>query len=131
MRGYPLSMVYAEKIVTAVQRGTVNTRWRDYADIALLSAAHDVDGDELAASIDVVSTHRNATLTPLDEALAGYAEIAQSKWRVWVRKQRLTYRLDQDSANVLQDVFTFAGPAVSGAIRGLTWASCVGCWMPR
>jgi len=40
------------------------------------SAAHDVDGDELAASIDVVATHHNATLTPLDEALAGYAEIA-------------------------------------------------------
>ena len=74
MRGYPLSMVFAEKIVTAVQRGTVNTRWRDYADIALLSAAHDVDGDELAASIDVVATHRNATLTPLDEVLAGYAD---------------------------------------------------------
>src|ERR1035437_2247941 len=32
VRGYPLSMVFAEKIVTAVQRGTVNTRWRDYAD---------------------------------------------------------------------------------------------------
>jgi hypothetical protein len=35
VRGYPLSMVFAEKIVTAVQRGTVNTRWRDYADIVL------------------------------------------------------------------------------------------------
>jgi Nucleotidyl transferase AbiEii toxin, Type IV TA system len=27
--GYPLPMMFAEKIVTAVQRGTVNTRWRD------------------------------------------------------------------------------------------------------
>jgi hypothetical protein len=62
VRGFPLSMEFAEKIVTAAQRGTVNTRWRDYADIALLSAAHDVNGDELAASIDVVATHRNATL---------------------------------------------------------------------
>jgi hypothetical protein len=131
VRGYPLSMVFAEKIVTAVQRGTVNTRWRDYADIALLSAAHDVDGDELAASIDVVATHRNATLTPLDEVLAGYAEIAQNKWSAWVRKQRLTDRLDQDFASVLQDVFTFAGPAVSSAIKGLTWVHRVGRWMPR
>jgi hypothetical protein len=56
VRGYPLSMVFAEKIVTAVQRGTVNTRWRDYADIAILSAVHDVNGDELAGSIDVVAT---------------------------------------------------------------------------
>ena len=129
MRGYPLAVVYAEKIVTAVQRGTVNTRWRDYADIALLSAAHDVDDD--TASIDVVATHRNATLTPLDEVLAGYAEIAQNKWSAWVRKQRLTGRLNQDFASVLQDVFTFAGPAVYGAIKGLTWVHRVGRWMPR
>lgn len=27
--GYPLPMVFAEKIVTALQRGTINTRWRD------------------------------------------------------------------------------------------------------
>jgi hypothetical protein len=33
LRGYPLPMVLAEKIVTAVQRGTANTRWRDYADL--------------------------------------------------------------------------------------------------
>ena len=130
VRGYPLAMVFAEKIVTAVQRGTVNTRWRDYADIALLSAAHDVDGDELAAAIDVVAGHRHATLTPLDEALAGYAEIAQSRWSAWVRKQRLTDRLAQDFASALTDVVTFAGPAVSGAVKGLTWAQRDGRWMP-
>ncbi|HZW42813.1 MAG TPA: nucleotidyl transferase AbiEii/AbiGii toxin family protein [Dermatophilaceae bacterium] len=130
VRGYPLSMVFAEKIVTAVQRGTVNTRWRDYADIAILSAAHDVNGDELAGSIDVVATHRNATLNPLDEALAGYAEIAQNKWSAWVRKQRLTDRLAQDFTIVLRDVSAFARPAVAGGIAGLTWAHNVKRWMP-
>ena len=28
--GYPIPMVLAEKIVTAIQRGTANTRWRDF-----------------------------------------------------------------------------------------------------
>ena len=37
-RGYPAEAVLAEKIVTAGQRGTVNTRWRDFADIYLLRA---------------------------------------------------------------------------------------------
>lgn len=40
VRGYPLVMVHAEKIVTAVARGTVNTRWRDFADVYLLSGRH-------------------------------------------------------------------------------------------
>src|SRR4029078_4296808 len=59
---------------------TVNPRWRDYADITLLSAAHDVAGAELAASIQIVAAYRNVALSPLDEALAGYVEIAQGKW---------------------------------------------------
>lgn len=33
LRGYPMHMVYAEKGVTAIQRGTANTRWRDFGDI--------------------------------------------------------------------------------------------------
>ena len=41
VRGYPLAMVYAEKIVTALQRGTANTRWRDFTDLYLLTSAHD------------------------------------------------------------------------------------------
>lgn len=31
--GYPLSMVLAEKLVTAVARGIASTRWRDFADV--------------------------------------------------------------------------------------------------
>ena len=123
-------MVFAEKIVTAVQRGTVNTRWRDYADIALLSATHDVDGDELSASIDLVATHRKAALIPLDEALAGYVEIAQEKWRSWVRKQRLTDRLPEDFAIILQEVLVFAGPAVRGTTTGQTWVHHLKRWTP-
>lgn len=45
--GYPLPMVFGEKIVTALQRGTVNTRWRDFADIYTLARSHRIDGREL------------------------------------------------------------------------------------
>lgn len=34
--GYPVEMVLAEKVVTATARGTANTRWRDFVDIAAL-----------------------------------------------------------------------------------------------
>ncbi len=37
VRGYPLEMVYAEKVLTTLERGTVNTRWRDFADLHLLT----------------------------------------------------------------------------------------------
>ncbi|GMA36846.1 hypothetical protein GCM10025876_30500 [Demequina litorisediminis] len=31
--GYPLTMVLSQKIVTMVDRGEANTRWRDFADV--------------------------------------------------------------------------------------------------
>ena len=36
-RGYPLEMVLAEKIVTALERGTANARWRDFVDVYVLT----------------------------------------------------------------------------------------------
>lgn len=46
--GYPMAAVIAEKAVTAMQRGAANTRWRDWADIHVLSARHVFDSDGLA-----------------------------------------------------------------------------------
>ncbi|MGK0434169.1 MAG: putative nucleotidyltransferase component of viral defense system [Planctomycetota bacterium] len=45
--GYPIAMVLAEKIVTAIQRGLANTRWRDFADIAQLSRRHALDAADV------------------------------------------------------------------------------------
>ena len=33
-------MVYAEKIITALQRGTNNNRWRHFTDLYLLTGRH-------------------------------------------------------------------------------------------
>lgn len=68
--GYPLHMVHAEEIVTAVQHDTVNTRWRDFADVWALSRRHPVDGDLQRNAITRVSAYRKAGISrcrhPLD-----------------------------------------------------------------
>lgn len=56
-------------------------------------------------------------------------EIAQVKWHSWVRKQRLTDRLPEDFGTVLDDVLTFAGPAVNRAITGRTWVHALRRWV--
>jgi Nucleotidyl transferase AbiEii toxin, Type IV TA system len=86
LTGYPMAMVHAEKIVTAVQRGTANTRWRDFGDIWTLSRHHPTTGVELQDAITAVATSRNATLLPLDEVLDGYDTIGQAKWAAWRQK---------------------------------------------
>lgn len=49
-------MVHAEKIITALQRGTINTRWRDFADVYVLAGQHPIDGRELHRALSEVAT---------------------------------------------------------------------------
>ena len=86
-------MVCAEKTITALQRGTANTRWRDFADLYLLTGRHRVDDAELQQSQVEVAAYRHAELSPLGDALAGYSTIAQPRWAAWRRKQHLDDRL--------------------------------------
>lgn len=59
-----LAAVYAEKIVTALQRGTANTRWRDFADVYLLRGQQDLDGTDLTTALQKVAAYRGVTLRP-------------------------------------------------------------------
>jgi len=121
VRGYPLAMVLAEKIVTAVQRGSANTRWRDFADLYLLTRRHAVESDELAGSIARVSEHRHAAMSPLSVVLDGYPELAQNKWSAWIRRQHLAERLPLDFAELLNAVGEFADPGIKNEIPSRRW----------
>lgn len=130
--GYPLPMIYAEKVVTAIQRGTVNTRWRDFADIYLLCRHLPANGAAVHHALEAVTRHRDVSLVPLADSLAGYADVSgvQGKWAAWRRKQRLDDRLPQPFADVLAQVYAFADPAITGAAAGSVWQPAELAWVP-
>ncbi len=125
---HPLPMVYAEKIVTAIARGTASTRWRDFADIYLLSQNRPIDGGGLAAAIRTVAEYRQVELQQLTHVLDGYAAIAQQKWAAWRRKQQLDDRLPSNFAEIIDAVIAFGDPVVSGSAADLTWNPTTGTW---
>jgi predicted nucleotidyltransferase component of viral defense system len=51
VRGYPLEMVLAEKIVTAIARGAASTRWRDFVDLYMLVQRHPIESRILKQSM--------------------------------------------------------------------------------
>lgn len=130
--GYPLPMTYAEKLVTALQRGTVNTRWRDFADVYLLSRQHPIDGRDFEMALQTVAQHRDVSLVPLAEALDGYADVSgvQSKWSAWRRRQQLDDRLPEAFADVLEQVYAFADPAIAGDTAEDQWRPHDLSWRP-
>jgi Nucleotidyl transferase AbiEii toxin, Type IV TA system len=125
LRGYPLAMVHAEKIVTAVARGTVNTRWRDYADIYALARHHAIAGTELIRSTRRVAEHRQVQLVPLAQTLLDYG---QRRWTAWRRRQRLEDRLPESFGEVIAAVIDFADPAIIGSADGRSWDPATQKW---
>ncbi len=126
--GYPLPMVLAEKIVTAVQRGTANTRWRDFADLHLLSHRHDVDGGQLSAAVTTVARYRGAVLTPLRDVLADYTPTAQPRWAAWRRRQQLDHRVPEAFTELLGHIIAFADPVLTDTATTKTWNSATQHW---
>jgi hypothetical protein len=118
--GYPMHMVHAEKIVTAVQRGTANTRWRDFGDIWTLSRQHPVTADDLAQAIEQVARHRNVPIRALAGVLDGFADLAQSRWVQWRRRSNSDH-LPEQFAHVLQSVIDFADPVLTADVPDRAW----------
>jgi predicted nucleotidyltransferase component of viral defense system len=112
VRGYPLEMVLAEKMVTAMSRGTANTRWRDFVDIYVLTQRHPIDGATLLASLRRVAEHRKLAFVSLSSVLSGYSDIAQSRWAAWVRKQRLETTIPLQFSIVVNHLVSFSDPVI-------------------
>jgi hypothetical protein len=120
VNGYPIHMVLAEKIVTAIGRGVTNTRWRDFLDIVTLTKTNEVVGAHLDLSLDAVSQYRKVSRIPLASTLQGMEVEAQSRWAGWRRRLRLD-DAPEHFLDVLQACIDFADPAIAGETRDRMW----------
>ena len=122
LRGYPMEMVLAEKIVTALERGSASTRWRDFGDVFVLTGGRSFRAREVRQALQAVADHRQVELASFDAALEGYAEIGQPRWESWRRKLQLTETLPEDFGHALESLEAFANPVTTGSATGLaTW----------
>ncbi len=129
LSAYPDHMVLAEKIVTAIDRGTVNTRWRDFVDIDAIISTRSIQQSDLVAAIDTVAEHRGVTLRALAVALDGMAELAQPKWVTWRRKQHLEATTPEPFGDLLNRCTSFADSALHGHVSDATWSPHTRTWM--
>ncbi|MDH6277786.1 hypothetical protein M2118_000749 [Aurantimicrobium minutum] len=120
--GYPDHMVLAEKIVTALERGEQNTRWRDFTDIAAIAHSRTVKGAELQEAISVVAHHRKVELEPLGPLLTEMPTLAQRKWEIWRKKQRLEQSTPVSFANLLGTCLDFVEPVLARSVGQRQWS---------
>ncbi len=129
LRGYPMEMVLAEKIITALERGSANTRWRDFGDIFVITGQRSFGAREIRQALQAVADYRRVELASLDDALDGYAEIGQQRWSSWRRKLQLTETLPEGFDHALESLKAFANPIITGAAADLaTWDPIRRAW---
>ena len=129
VNAYPLSMVLAEKLVTAVQRGSSNTRWRDFADIYVLARRDRFDQKLLYASIDTVARHRNVEIEPLEPLLRELVEDGQAAWTAWLRTNQTETPLPTDVRALVEGVCAFSDPVLERGVHGSSWDPVKSRWM--
>lgn len=126
--GYSIEMVIAEKLVTAVQRGTANTRWRDFVDLHRIIRSRRLAGAQLVASTRLVADYRIATLAPLGAVLDGYGEVAQARWAAWRTKQKLEGEAPERIDDLIVSLVEFAEPVLDGTAAARTWDPTSRTW---
>jgi len=128
LSGYPDHMVLAEKIVTAIERGEQNTRWRDFTDIAAIARSRIIRGTDLREAISTVARYRQVEVERLGPLIAGMPALAQRKWEIWRKRQRLEQSTPVSLAELLQTCLVFAEPALSNSVTHLRWDPSSQSW---
>lgn len=118
LRGYPVEMVIAEKVVTALQRGLASTRWRDFGDLYLLTGRVAFTAVAVREAIDAVAEHRRVEVEALDGVLVGYGEVGQGGWLAWRARVALVDVLPASFSEVVAAVVAFADPVLDGGVAG-------------
>lgn len=129
LRGYPMEMVMAEKVVTALQRGQASTRWRDFSDIYQITRHHAFRAIDVRQAVRTVADFRKVTLSGLGETLDGYAEIGQPRWAPWRARLQLAEVLPGDFGDILEALRAFADPILTGSVEDTaTWNPATQMW---
>ena len=117
LHAYPRETVIAEKLEALTKLGLLNSRMKDYYDLALLTPMYPFNGEIWYAAIVATFRHRGTKIEaePIGLSEAYYADPARAiQWRAFVRRSRFTEQRD-DLKELVLEVRQFALPLLAAA----------------
>jgi hypothetical protein len=110
MLTYPLSTVIAEKFETMVALADINSRMKDFWDVAYLLENFDIPEEELAQALKATFQNRGTPLptepTVFSSTFAS-SEATLTRWKAFIRRSHLP---DKDWGNALSIIQTRLAP---------------------
>ncbi len=120
LRAYPKETVVAEKLEALTALGLLNSRMKDFYDLALLSRMYPFEGERLVKAISATFRHRGTTIEaePIGLTQAYCDDPARAiQWRAFVRRSRFTEEAG-DLARLVSEIREFALPVLSAIAAG-------------
>jgi predicted nucleotidyltransferase component of viral defense system len=120
LRAYPKETVVAEKLEALTALGLLNSRMKDFYDLAILSRMYPFEGERLLKAICATFRHRGTTIEvePIGLTQAYCADPARAiQWRAFVRRSRFVEEAG-NLARLVGEVRPFALPVLSAAAAG-------------
>lgn len=121
LHAYPKETVIAEKLEAMTTLGLLNSRMKDYYDLALLSRLYAFDGKVLAEAVAATFAHRGTPVEaePVGLTPAFYEETVKvTQWRAFLKRSRLTVDETGDLGEVVRQLRAFAMPVLAAAGAG-------------
>lgn len=109
LRGYPPEAIISEKFHAMVRFADVNSRWKDYYDIFLLTETFEFESASVANSIRITFENRP---TELDDQIPpglreSFAVSKQGEWGLFLEKGKLTNDAIKDLKAVVNRIWQF------------------------
>jgi len=117
VQAYPREAVIAEKVEALTKLGLLNSRMKDYYDLALLSRMYPFEAQHLIEAIVATCRHRGTRIEaePIGLTEAFYADAARAtQWRAFLRRSRFPEE-SGDLEKLVAEVHRFAFPLLAAA----------------
>ncbi len=126
LQAYPKETVVAEKLEALTMLGMLNSRIKDYYDLALLARMYPLDGVVLVQAIRSTFRHRGTTVEAAPVGLTGSLQLRSARavqWRAFVRRSRLGSEWELEK--IVEQVRLFASVPLAAIAEDrpfdLTW----------
>lgn len=128
VKGYPKETVVAEKFHTMIRHAELNSRFKDYYDLWLISETFEFEGQSLQKAIEATFKKRNTELSA--EKPIGltneFATTNQTRWNNFLKKMNLETEESMDFANVVEHIWRFLKHPLDASVKkeksNLNWS---------
>lgn len=123
LRSYPSESIISEKFQAMVRLAELNSRWKDFYDIWLLSESCDFDGEVLARAIEATFSQRETPLPAVvPVALTDhFASEHQQAWTAFLARNRLALESANSFGVILSRLRAFVLPPAEAAFERVSF----------